>query len=80
MGRIRRPFREVRILNRLEKFFECLDLKGMKQFRIFIPLMVCVAFLLSGCSRTREENGVTIEKGGWFGSVEQQVVEDTEGS
>ena len=43
---------------------------------VVLSILACFA----GCGGTRYENGVKIEKSGWFGSVEQEVNSDSEGS
>ncbi|MEM9025908.1 MAG: hypothetical protein AAGB06_03125 [Verrucomicrobiota bacterium] len=45
----------------------------MKRVTIILVLLSLVGVSFSGCGRTRYENGVKIENGGWFGAVEQEA-------
>ena len=71
---------ELRFMNSLVKFSDCLDVGVMNRLRILLPALVIISLLSSGCGRTRQDNGVTIRKHGWFGMVDQEVVEESQGS
>ncbi|MEM7671873.1 MAG: hypothetical protein AAF212_00895 [Verrucomicrobiota bacterium] len=46
----------------------------MKRVTIILVLLSLVGASFSGCGRTRYENGVKIESGGWLGAVEPEAV------
>ena len=52
----------------------------MKRLQVLSVLCVVSCAFFSGCSSTKYDNGVKIEKSGWFGHVQQEVNTDSQGS
>ena len=52
----------------------------MKRLKVLGVLSVVLFAFLTGCGSTKYDNGVKIEKGGWFGQVQQEVNTDIQGS